>query len=96
MGKIKTGIAKFIVDKFLQEEINALKEQYYQDEKNRFRGDLKRLEDTLLQVQKEYLKLQNTKFVEAVNVDLSKSNSLSNVNEQTKDNAKNPFDDWGV
>lgn len=96
MGKIKTGIAKFICNKFLQEEINALKEQYYIEEKNRFKGDLKRLEDTLREVQREYLKLQNTKFIEAVNVDLSKGNFVDNSKEQTLSNAKNPFDDWGV
>lgn len=96
MGKIKTGIAKFICNKFLQEEINALKEQHYIEEKNRFKGDLKRLEDTLREVQREYLKLQNTKFIEAVNVDLSKGNFVDNSKEQTLSNAKNPFDDWGV
>lgn len=96
MGKFKLKVAKFVADKFFKEEVKELKESYYLKEKSKVEKEIKALENNLLCIQKEYRNLQQKKFIESVNVDLSKQEIKEKQQEKSNSKAKDPFSDWGV
>lgn len=96
MGKFKLKVAKFVADKFFKEEVKELKESYYLREKSKVEKEIKALENNLIYIQKEYRNLQQKKFIESVNADLSKQQIKEEQQEKSNNKNKDPFADWGV
>lgn len=96
MSKLKMTVARFVVDKFFSSEVKGLKESYYHAEKSKVERELRSLENSLTNMQREYQNLQQQKFIETVNADLSKHHSQEKEQSKSKENTKDPFADWEV
>lgn len=94
MGKIKSKVANFFVDRFFKEEVKELKDRYYSEEKNKVTNEIRSLENSLVNIQNEYKNLQHQKFNEMVNSDLSKQQTQDKVQEKNVVQEKDPFADW--
>ena len=99
MSKIKKSICKFINTKIFPESIMEIKNDCYNEEKQRVANEFNKLENSYRNLKNEFTNLANHKFIESVNVELQKSKERQQekVAENQYDKSKekeNPFDDW--
>lgn len=92
MGKFKTGVAKFVANKFLSNEMNQIKEGYRNQEIQKVHQEIEYYKDVIKKLQEEKIKLSSMKFKEKVK-------SQSNAKEQSADmqknnNIENPYADY--
>lgn len=93
INKIKKGVAKFICYKFLANEMNAIKEQFHQEEFAKVHEEMEYYKNVIKQLQEDKLIMSQLKFKEQIQqtTNVKQENSI-NVEKNT--NIENPFAEY--
>lgn len=94
INKIKIGVAKFIANKFLANEMNVIKEQFHKEEFTKVHEEMEYYKSVIKQLQEDKLQMSQVKFKEQIQQQTQNLHKDNSINLEKNNNIDNPFKDY--